>query len=625
MRLRTRITAASVVLAALAAPALALGQSGSLKLTPAPSSGFPNREYILELPQGNRLKPGQLSMTENGSSVFGLAVEAPGTTTGAILLIDASNSMRGAPIAGAMEAARAFIAQRAPALPVAVIAYNPDVTVLTEFTTDQKILTDAVANAPETVEGTHIYDALIRAAEMAEEAALPRTTAVLLSDGHRRGVQASRAEALLALNNANVRVLSVGLRSSEYDAPTLKSVAQRTGGTYVVSATPGALEPIFSDISAQLSNEYLVRYQSLLGSQQKAVVEARVRGFAPARAAYVTPAIDFTAKGSFDRPFIDRVILSPWLMVFVIVSVVALLGFAILTTLDVRNRSVRRRMALYVTVPTEDESRMRRAEVAAMLGEQAQRRVAGQRWWQTFERDVDLGAFNLSPMTIAGWTVIGGVLASLVFALALQSLWGLLVGLLAPFVTRLVVKIRVSRKRAAFAEQLPDNLDVLAGSLRAGHSLVGAMAVMMDGAAEPSKTEFRRVLQDEQLGVPIDQALTVMMHRMENKDVEQVAIVTRLQREAGGNTAEVLDRVAENIRARMEIRRLIRVLTAQGRLAMWVLMAMPLVLTGFILMLNPSHLDPLFNRTVGNFFLVVWFVAMIAGYFAIKKIVRIEL
>jgi tight adherence protein B len=392
-----------------------------------------------------------------------------------------------------------------------------------------------------------------------------------------------------------------------------------------VSATPEALRPIFSDISAQLSNEYLVTYQSLLSSNQQAVVAASVRGFAPAKATYTTPTYDFTARGSFDRPWIDDVILSPWLMVFVIVSVVALIGFAILTTLDVRNRSVRRRMALYVTVPTEEESRLRRAEVAAMLGEQAQRRVASQRWWQTFERDVELGGFNLSPMSIAGWTVIAGILASLVFALLVQSLWGLLVGLLAPVITRLVVKIRVSRKRAAFAEQLPDNLDVLAGSLRAGHSLVGAMAVMMDGAAEPSKTEFRRVLQDEQLGVPIDQALTVMMHRMENKEVEQVAIVTRLSREAGGNTAEVLDRVAENIRAKMEIRRLIRVLTAQGRLAMWVLMAMPLVLTGFILMLNPSHLDPLFDRTVGNFFLVVWFAAMIAGYFAIRKIVRIEL
>ena len=112
---------------------------------------------------------------------------------------------------------------------------------------------------------------------------------------------------------------------------------------------------------------------------------------------------------------------------------------------------------------------------------------------------------------------------------------------------------------------------------------------------------------------------------MENKDIEQVAIVTRLQREAGGNTAEVLDRVAENTRASMEIRRLIRVLTAQGRLSMWVLMTMPLALTGFILLLNPNHLDPLFNTDVGRVFLGLWFVMMVSGWFAIKKVIEIDI
>ena len=79
--------------------------------------------------------------------------------------------------------------------------------------------------------------------------------------------------------------------------------------------------------------------------------------------------------------------------------------------------------------------------------------------------------------------------------------------------TRFIVSTRLSRKRAAFAEQLPDNIDVLAGALRAGHSLVGALNVMVDGAAEPSKGEFRRVMQDEQLGVPIDEAVMVMAGR----------------------------------------------------------------------------------------------------------------
>ena len=119
--------------------------------------------------------------------------------------------------------------------------------------------------------------------------------------------------------------------------------------------------------------------------------------------------------------------------------------------------------------------------------------------------------------------------------------------------------------RKAFEEQLADNLDVLAGAMRTGHSTMGALSVMVDSAIEPSKTEFRRVLQDEQLGVPLDDALMVMARRMQSYDAEQIALVMRLQREAGGNTAEVLDRVAEVIRGRMELRRLVDVLTAQAQ------------------------------------------------------------
>jgi len=187
-----------------------------------------------------------------------------------------------------------------------------------------------------------------------------------------------------------------------------------------------------------------------------------------------------------------------------------------------------------------------------------------------------------------------------------------------------MVKQKVSKKRKSFAEQLPDNLEVLAGALRAGHSLVGAMNVMVEGADEPSKTEFRRVLQDEQLGVPIDQALMVTSERMENVDIDQVAIVTRLQREAGGNTAEVLDRVVENIRGRMEIRRLIKVLTAQGRLARWILTGLPLVLVGFLLLINPDWLTPLTATNIGRAFLVLWALMLIAGSIVIKRIVEIE-
>jgi tight adherence protein B len=626
VKLLVRFALTGAALAALVAPTLALGQAGGLKLTPSPNSGFPDRAYLLGLPTTRALTAEHVVVTENGGPVVGLAVEPPGgSASGAILLIDASNSMKGAPIVGAMAAARAFLAERKKDLPVAVVVFGPDDNVLADFTTDQAALAASVAQTPPLAEGTHIYDALISASALAQAQELERTTVVLLSDGTDVGSEAGRAEALQSLAEAHARVISVGLSSPQYDPETLQALARRTGGTYVETATPGELKPLFQEIGQQLSREYEVSYRSVLPPQREAVVEARVAGYAPARATYTTPALDFTARGTFERQWVDKVIVSPFLMIFIIVAVLALVAFALLTALDVRSRSLKRRMALYVTVPSEDESRVRRTEVAAMLADQAQRRVAGQRWWQAFERDVELSGYNASPLTIAGWTIIGGVIASLVLAIMLQSLWGLLVGLAAPIVTHLAVQLRVRQKRAAFAEQLPDNIDVLAGALRAGHSLIGAMSVMVDGADEPSKLEFRRVLQDEQLGVPIDQALMVMSHRMVNKDIEQVSIVTRLQREAGGNTAEVLDRVADNIRARAELRRLIRVLTAQGRLARWVLTMMPIALTGFILLINPSHLDPLFDTNVGHLFLVLWFVTMILGWYVIKKIVEIEL
>jgi len=255
-----------------------------------------------------------------------------------------------------------------------------------------------------------------------------------------------------------------------------------------------------------------------------------------------------------------------------------------------------------------------------MLAEKAQRRIGGQRWWQTFERDVEIGGFGPSPLAIAGWTIVGGIVASLVAAIVFQSLAGLLVGLAAPLATRFLVSRRLSKVRKDFDEQLPDNLDVLAGALRTGHSVMGALSVMVDGADEPSKEEFRRVLQDEQLGVPLDDALMVMAKRMESSDAEQFAVVMKLQREAGGNTAEVLDRVAETIRGRMELRRLVEVLTAQARISRWILTSLPIFLLLALLFTGGEYLDPLLNTTVGRISLGIGVIMVMAGSFWIKKI-----
>jgi tight adherence protein B len=625
VKVNLRIAIASAAAVALALPTLALGQGPAPKLSESPTSGFPDKAYVLTLPSRQALTTSKLEVTESGHGVTGLAVAPPGgSKSGAILLIDASNSMKGAPIKNAMAAARAFLAERKKDLPVAIVVFGPDDTVLTDFTTNSAQLSDAVAKTPVTSEGTHIYDALVKAASMAEDQGLERTTVVLLSDGTDFGSDASRAEALQTAADDHVRVISVGLSSPQYNPETLKSLANRTGGSYIESATSAELGPIFKVIGQQLSREFEITYRSLLPPLANAVVAVKVAGLAPATAKYTTPALNFEPQGTFEQSWIDKVITSPWLMIFVVVSVLALIGFAIFSAIDVRNRSLRRRMAQYVTVPSEEESKMRRTEVASILADTAQRTVGNQHWWQRFEADVELGGFNLSPLAIAGWTIVGGILSSIVAAAVFQSLWGLLLGLAAPLVTRYIVSRKVSKIRKAFEEQLADNLDVLAGAMRTGHSTMGALSVMVDSAVEPSKSEFRRVLQDEQLGVPLDDALNVMARRMRSQDAEQIALVMRLQREAGGNTAEVLDRVAEVIRGRAELRRLVEVLTAQARISRWILTGLPIFVLVALIFTGGDYLQPMFDSLVGKIALVVGGIMVMIGSFWIKKISELD-
>jgi tight adherence protein B len=201
---------------------------------------------------------------------------------------------------------------------------------------------------------------------------------------------------------------------------------------------------------------------------------------------------------------------------------------------------------------------------------------------------------------------------------------GLLLGLIVPFTVWGIIRRKVEHKRQQFAEQLPDNLAVLASAIRAGHSFVGALSVVVDDAPEPARSEFRRVVADEQLGRPLEDALEVVVVRMQNRDLEQVALVAVLQRETGGSTAEVLERVVETVRERMELRRLVRTLTAAGRMSRWVVSFLPLVLLLAIWVLNPSYLHPLTSQTSGRVLLVFAALLVICGSLVIKRIVNIK-
>ena len=310
-------------------------------------------------------------------------------------------------------------------------------------------------------------------------------------------------------------------------------------------------------------------------------------------------------------------------MFLVSLGAAALFALGVMMMVRPRRGNLRARMAQFVSLrgaTAKDESRLTER---VFVG--AERSLETTKWWARFVETLELAQIRFPAVQLLLWTFVATFLAMWLLAMLGGSLLFGLLGLGVPFAVRALIRRKVERRRADFSEQLPDNLQVLASALRAGHSLVGALSVVVEDAAEPSQSEFRRVIADEQLGVSLEDALNVVARRMESRDLEQVGLVAALQHETGGNMAEVLDRVTETIRERFEIRRIVQTLTAQGRMSRWVVSLLPIVLLATISFLNPTYVEPLFQETFGRVLLAMAAVMLVAGSLVIKKIVDIKL
>jgi tight adherence protein B len=240
------------------------------------------------------------------------------------------------------------------------------------------------------------------------------------------------------------------------------------------------------------------------------------------------------------------------------------------------------------------------------------------------EETLEIAEIKITPAALIAWTIVGTVLLVLLVYLATGSKWWAALGLLGPVVVREFVARKLAWRRKQFAEQLPDTLQVISSALRSGHSLAGALAVVVDSSAEPMKSEMQRVVADEQLGVNLEDALMAVAERMANRDLEQVALVAELQREAGTSSAEVVDRVAETVRDRFELRRLVATLTAQGRMSRWIVSGIPVALLLLLHLVNPHYLDPLTTTLAGKIMLGLATALVVGVSLVIKRIVNIK-
>jgi Flp pilus assembly protein TadB len=239
---------------------------------------------------------------------------------------------------------------------------------------------------------------------------------------------------------------------------------------------------------------------------------------------------------------------------------------------------------------------------------------------------LDLAGIRRDP---AEW-MLAGAGVSLVLVIVVTVVFGnlliaLVLGVLAGWVgMKVVLNFLIGRRRARFADQLPDMLQFVAGSLRSGFSLSQALDAAVREDTQPVAGEFSRALAESRIGVDVEDTLDQVADRMESADLRWTVIAIRIQRETGGNLAEVLGNTVETMRERAMLKRHVRALSAEGRLSAYILVSLPIFIGGWIFLTRRSYLRPMYTSTLGIIMLAIAALLVGGGALWMRKLVKVE-
>jgi tight adherence protein B len=577
-------------------------------------------------PGGSELVPKSFRISVNqlrAGDIQIAPVESSVRASGAVLVVDTSGSMRGQPIAAARDAIELFVDTVDPKTLIGLVTFSDGVDVAANFTTDRPKVTSIAAGLRATGE-TALNDALMAAIDLAEERNIEQRNIVLLTDGADTVSAASFGKVSSAAVASQTRVFIVGLKSPDYDPRSIRSLAESTNGKFLQTEKPKQLSVLFQQIAKTLVSRYIVSVLNPDPGASLAEVHVQVLqegGIESGVGKFEIGAPPIPEEGT--QWSVDIIPL-PVIVLFLFAGL-ALLCFAALEYFRDRRDSPSQRLGWY----TESEADLdKEAFVTAALVErakefathladragflerlEAQLDSAGIRWrgGEVLVASAGLGG--------AGF-VLGGAIAALPGAVILG-----IIGLVGPVT---YIKLKVSRRRAAFLGQLPDVLLLLSGALKAGHSIQQAMAGVAEDAKPPAAEEFRRTMAEVRLGANLDVALEALGKRVGVIDFDWTILAIQIQREVGGNLAEILEIISETIRSRERLHREIKALTAEGRLSGMVLGLMPVAMAALLYTRSPDYLEPLYTTSKGLVMVAVSTVLMGLGFLWMRKIVKIE-
>ncbi|HEY2960484.1 MAG TPA: type II secretion system F family protein [Actinomycetota bacterium] len=644
---RPRAAGPAAAVSPMGAPVSALQAQGdlgvSIKRLQATGDGRALATVALTGPaaEGPKLDAEAFTVTIGGRPAEVTRVQAPGTTptqVSALLVIDTSNSMNtNDNIGKAKAAALNFVDQLEPGGQAGLLPFATAPAQPTVLTGDKAKLVPAIGRLHAAGE-TALFDAVTAAATVLRSHQAGQRAVILLSDGADTSSRRSLDDAVAAARKARVTVYAIGLNSgASLPGEALTKLAKQTGGRYI-AANAADLGKLYTSLGQELYSQYRVEVEVPPGSGTERPVVVTVRaGSASASAGGVLFVPAAHGPVGLDQQSVpglrgieQRQVL--YYIAALMFAAVLLLAWALMSPLPGGGktyRELRQRLSQYsLTSALADDqppSALGSSELLGKAAEMAESLIKRTHLEDTLLTRLELAGLKLRVAEFAlFWLATALLLPLLLLALSrnlLIALAGVMLGALLPFV---LLIIKATRRQRAFDEQLPDALQLLSGALQAGHSLLQAIDTAVKEAGEPMSVEFQRVLTEARLGMPLEEALDGMAKRMNSQDFEWTVMAVGLQRQIGGNLAELLNAVAQTMRERYSLKRQIRALSAEGRLSSYILSILPFVMFFLLLMFNSTFLSPLYSTPTGLVLLCAAAVLMITGIIWMKKITDIQ-
>lgn len=610
-----KVALAVLASVALVIPAAAVGASSSVQIRRVDLDRFPLVRVTTAVPAGSRP-----TLAEEGRRAGFVKARELGSAQAMVLAVDNSASMSGRPLRRAKRAAAGFLARQRRAGEAGLVAFGHESLALTQPRDTKADVARTLASlAPDAQKGTALYDAVTLSVARLQEMSTGSRVLVLLTDGHDLGSRSSLAQAIAAAQQANVVVFAIAA-GARTDVKPLTQLAAGTGGRLFAAAHTTGLDAAYRSLGRELDRTWQVSYLSQARQGDKVNLTVRAAG----RASTTVFRIPNGDGGLGPMP---RVVARSPITAAAVVLLAALLlaGAGAVGRGRRRSSEITRLLEPHLTRRDPDDEGSRRSARLESLLAWTERSLSELPGSQRLARALERSGLKLRighlPYLAGLAAFVFGIAATIAGAPPPLALLVMLAGLASPFVA---LKILARRRTSAFDRQLPDVLATIASTLRAGHGLRAALRAIADDGAAPSSEEFSRVLGEERLGRPLDEAIAGMCERIGSPDLEYVATAVNVQSQTGGSLAGLFDTLSETVRERQRHARKVKALTALGRMSAGVLVGLPIALAALMTLLSPEYMAPLYTTSQGHVLIGVCLTSMGIGAQLLKRIVSVK-